>query len=63
MRSTALAKYAHTLDHIERWSELSTRESRIRREHAHVKVRTVLGISGFGVAMFLMLVWAMAPTP
>ncbi len=63
MRTTGLAQYADTIDLIEQWSELSMKESRIRREHAHVKVRTVLGISGFALAMYLSLIWAMGPTP
>lgn len=63
MRCTGLATYARTHSDVALWAALSLKESRIRREHAHVRVRTVLGVSGFGLALYLMLIWTMGPTP
>jgi len=60
MRSTTLAKYADTNDRIKLWSQLSTKESRIRRCKP-MSPWTPMLLAGFAVAMYLMLVWAMTP--
>jgi hypothetical protein len=60
MRTTGLAAHAQTPDQVKLWADLSLEESKLRRHH-HVRLRTVLGLSGFAVVMYVSLVWAMTP--